>query len=101
MEKINGIEVTSDISTLCHFVGLDSRNKGIYHRHGKAFYKPYRNYFFGKSSLFEDFEKECIVKHTSEPEYPDKNGNTFWWLTRKGLDFIGEKINCRIYDESD
>lgn len=103
MERINGIEVTSDISSLCHFIGLDSRNKGIYHRHGKAYYRPYRNYYFGKlkSKSFEYLEREGILKQTSEPEYPDKHGNTFWWLTRKGLDFLGEKINCHIYDESD
>lgn len=103
MEKINGIEVTNDISILCHFIGLDGRNKGIYHRHGKAYYKPYRNYFFGKKndSLFECLEEDGILKQSSEPKYPDKNGNTFWWLTRKGLDFLGEKINCHIYDETD
>lgn len=99
MKSINGVPVTSDVSILCHFIGLDGRNKGIYHRHGKAFYKPYRNYYFGKSAILEVFEEDGIVKRTKEPEYPDKHGNTFWWLTRKGLDYVGEKINCYIYDE--
>lgn len=100
MAKINGIEITSDIRILCHFIGLDNAGKGIYHRHGKAYYKPYRNYYYGKQNLLlEGFEKDGILKHTDEPEHPDKCGNTYWRLTRKGLDFLGEKVNCHIYNE--
>ena len=37
------------LTELCkHAVGLDSHNP--YHRHGKAFYKPYRNYYCDKLS---------------------------------------------------
>ena len=31
----------------------------------------------------------------------DRYGGAMYWLTRKGLDWLGEKLGVKIYDEDD
>lgn len=71
-----------------HMVGLDYASP--YHRHGKAFYKPYRNYYeappFGNKLL--DKLPNHIIKKT--------NGQLSAWyeLTSQGLAWLGRQ--CKI-----
>lgn len=58
-----------------HTIGLDRYGK-TYTRHGKKYYKPYRNYFNGASS-----ELDKLV----EAGYMDFEDDTYS-LNRKGLD---------------
>ena len=78
-----------------HAIGLD--RKKPYHRHGKAFFKPYRNCF--ATNKYNDdwcaWNKMCrmgLAKYSGDKTY------TYFWLTRAGLDWLGEKLNIKIYD---
>lgn len=85
---------------LCkHAIGMGMRKP--YKRHGKTFYRPYRNYFAaGKGhrdfEAWETLEAAGYAKSVQREEY----GKMFW-LTRSGLDWLGEQLNMHIYDEED
>lgn len=86
------------VTLATHAVGLD--NKKPYKRHGKYFYKPYRNYYDASPN-------DCIVWNKMVDEgladagKKDRYGGRLYWLTRKGLDWLGEKLEIKIYDEED
>lgn len=82
-----------------HMVGLDNQKpyRRIYHRHGKAFYKPYRNYYSAPESgnrLLDKLPFYIISK---------KKGERYIWykLTREGLDWLGRQLNITIKNEED
>ena len=81
-----------------HCIGLDKKKP--YTRHGKKFYKPYRNYYAcnktGKTC--EDWEAMMDAGY-AQAEEADKL--KYFRLTRVGLDWLGEKIGVTIYYESD
>lgn len=97
-----GLEMTltekelATLTELCkHMVGLD-RHKP-YHRHGKAYYKPYRNYFCEGLCGNELFDKltgslGLMIKRCSE-------NCTYYYLTRAGLDWLGRRLKIKIGDE--
>lgn len=82
-----------------HTIGLDHNyhNGRLYTRHGKKYYKPYRNYFSGNDKdldrLVEAGYMECRVDIVRGEEYKT------YWFNRKGLDWLGEKIGVIIKDE--
>lgn len=82
-----------------HMIGMD--NKKVYTRHGRKFYRPYRNYFSaaptGKDyELCNELVKEGYAKET---ELSIHTYGKCFYLTRKGLDWLGEKLGVHIYDE--
>lgn len=86
------------VSLASHAVGLDYKKP--YTRHGKKFYKPYRNYYTVHLSgyafqLWDEMEKEGKAKSKKS-----RTGAMFW-LTRSGLDWLGEQLGIHIYDEED
>ncbi len=76
-----------------HMVGID--RKKPYHRHGKAFYKPYRNYYSAPESgnrLLDKLPFYIISK--------EKGERYIWYkLTREGLDWLGRQLNITIKNE--
>lgn len=100
-EESEGIAMSEEYKvSLCkHAVGMGMRKP--YKRHGKMFYRPYRNYFAASDGsrdfeAWETLEKSGYAKSIRRTEY----GKIFW-LTRCGLDWLGEKLNMHIYDEED
>lgn len=97
-----GLEMTltekelATLTELCkHMVGLDYHKP--YHRHGKAYYKPYRNYFCEGLCGNELFDKltgslGLMIKRCSE-------NCTYYYLTRAGLDWLGRRLKIKIGDE--
>ncbi len=84
------------LTELCkHAVGLDSHNP--YHRHGKAFYKPYRNYFCAGSSGDRLLDKLTGVLGLAEKKQSERC--TYYYLTRAGLDWLGRRLKMEIGDE--
>ena len=81
-----------------HAIGLD-RNKP-YKRHGKLFYRPYRNYYAASPKDSEVWEV-MVAAGYAEAGRKDRYGGRMYWLTRKGLDWLGEQIGVHIHDESD
>lgn len=86
------------IALASHAIGLD--NKKPYKRHGKLFYKPYRNYYDASID-------NCTIWYTlvnngyAKAGKKDRYGGRMFWLTRKGLDWLGAELNITIHDEEE
>lgn len=85
------------ISLASHAIGMDY--KMPYTRHGKKFYKPFRNYFdtapwCDTFKAWEAMEMAGYAKSDSN----EQDEYTFW-LTRAGLNWLGERLGIHIYDE--
>ncbi len=80
-----------------HCIGLD--RKKPYIRHGKKFYRPYRNYFY-TGSYHDDWDALVCAGYAKQGERNQHGGYTYW-LTREGLDWLGNELGIQIYDESD
>ena len=79
-------ELTEAIDICKHMVGLDYSKP--YHRHGKAFYKPYRNYYeaqkYGNPTL-DKLTFEIITKRVG--------GVSAWYeLTNDGIKWLGRQL---------
>ena len=94
--EIHGWDIEKTIEHCKHMVGYDHHiPPKVYHRHGKAFYKAYRNYWYGK--MRDDFECMC---HKSfgymERTVPSNDGYVYYSLTEKGLKWLGRKTKMII-----
>nr|DAY82496.1 MAG TPA: Putative transcription antitermination protein nusG Regulation, Spt4, Spt5, NusG.9A [Caudoviricetes sp.] len=97
-----GIEMTftpeelAEVIDLCkHMVGLDYQKP--YHRHRKAFYRPYRNYFadgIPGNRLLNKFPHWIITKSQSEK-------HVYYKLTADGLKWLGRQLGITIKEERD
>lgn len=79
-----------------HCVGLDRKNP--YTRHGKKWYKPYRNYYDAGGRDI-DIWTELWELGYAEKGKKNRHGGCMFWFTRKGLDWLGSKLGIYIYDE--
>lgn len=79
-----------------HTIGFNSRHVGrrLYTRHGKKYYKPYRNYFCGSD---KDLDKLVEAGYMDYRE--DEGKDRTYWFNRCGLDWLGEQISVIIRDE--
>lgn len=79
-----------------HCIGMDYRK--TYHRHGKAFYRPYRNYYalWKRDPYWESLVEEGYAKCETTSQ-----GNVIYFMTRKGLDWLGKRLGVTIHDEED
>lgn len=83
-----------------HAIGLDGRHHP-YQRHGKLFYKPWRNHFAALEGTqtcetWELLEYEGIASsYISHDYYVQK----VFSLTRAGLDWLGGRLGITIHDE--
>lgn len=86
-----------EIDSMKHCVGLDYKNPYI--RHGKKFYRPYRNRYatYVDDVTWNRLFGKGMAKHIDVGDM----GQTIFFLTRKGLDALGEEIGVHIYDEED
>ena len=79
-----------------HCIGMDYRK--TYHRHGKAFYRPFRNCYAlrERDPYWESLVEEGYAKcETTSQE------NVIYYMTRKGLDWLGKRLGVTIHDEED
>lgn len=76
---------------LCkHTIGLDHSKP--YHRHGKAFYRPYRNYFAASSNderLLDRLSGLVVERRETER-------SVLYRLTPDGLKWLGRQLNITI-----
>lgn len=73
-----------------HMVGLDYQKP--YHRHGKAFYKAYRNYYGDVpegNKILDKLPKELFLVRQSER-------GTMYYLTDIGLEWLGRQLHTKI-----
>lgn len=83
-------ELDRAIKICKHMVGLDYKRP--YHRHGKAFYRAWRNYYEAPISGNRILDKlpECVITVR-------KGGVSMWYeLTQIGLDWLGRQIKIKI-----
>ena len=92
-----GIEMSSSemefkraIEMCEHMIGLDYKRP--YHRHGKAFYKPYRNYYTDTKDGNKVLDKlpNFIVTRGSN------DMSTWYNLTSDGLKWLGRQLRITI-----
>ena len=87
-----------------HIIGLrlDGRsNRGrLYTRHGKKYYKPYRNYFSGNNKELNKLVEAGYMEMNSETVHGIEDYRTYWF-NRKGLDWLGEQLGIVIKNEVD
>lgn len=81
-----------------HAIGMGQRKP--YRRNGKLWYRPYRNYF-AASVGSQDHELWEKMKSSRYAKSMKSNDREMFWLTREGLDWLGEKLGMHIYDEED
>ena len=83
-----------------HTIGLNSGHVGrrLYTRHGKRYYKSFRNYFSGND---RDLDKlvEAGYMNMDSREVDGRKDYRSYWFNRKGLDWLGEQLGIYIYDE--
>lgn len=89
--------INSYIKLMKHFIGLDRKKPNK--RHNKLFYRPYRNYYVSGES-HEDLDLMVDAGYAERGEANGHGGYTYY-LTRAGLNWLGEKLGIRIYDEDD
>ena len=92
---MNAVNENIYINLASHAIGLD--HKKPYKRHKKYFYRPYRNYYAASPKDCEVWEMMVAAGYAEADRY----GGRLYWLTRAGLDWLGEKLGIHIYDESD
>lgn len=82
-----------------HTIGLNSGHVGrrLYTRHGKKYYKPFRNYFYGNDADLDGLVDAGYMECREEISHGKKIKT--YWLTRIGLDWVEEQIGVHIYDE--
>ena len=85
------------IKLASHTIGLDSKNP--YKRHGKLFYRPYRN-FFTTHAMCGDigpwmglvYQGYANMRTGCQPD------SFVFWLTREGMDALGKILGMTIHD---
>lgn len=88
-----------DVQIATHMISLNY--KLPYIRHGRRYYKPYRNCFCSALSgpdyeTLRKMEKKGYVVSGKPCER-----SIYFWMTREGLDWLGEKIRIQIHDPRD
>ena len=79
-----------------HALGMDNRK--AYKRHGKKFYKPYRNYFQTGTETTDYPYWERLVK-AGLAEKREVRDNVWYYVTRRGMDWLGLHDRVHIYDK--
>ena len=79
-------------------LGMDNRKS--YVRHGKRFYRPYRNYFYTTERTVDfPYWERMVNANLAEKEESTKGINYF--VTRRGMDWLGQHDGIIIHDEED
>lgn len=84
-----------------HCIGMvdsGSQRHRPYRRHGRTFYRPWRNYFSTNEPDLK-WNSLCIAGYADHGTATDR-GVTYW-ITRKGLDWVGSQLGIVIHDEED
>ena len=92
-----------EVRVAAHAIGLD--HKRPYQRHGKFFYRPCRNYFSTHDKAHDYSAWQGLCERGYAESGPVKisgnHHNQTFWLTRAGLDWLGDELGITIYDEED
>lgn len=100
-DGVHSITVCTMRQKVLHMIGLNSgkTKHRLYTRHGKKYYKPFRNYFAGLDPDLDRLEKAGYIEYW-ESEVQGRPCRTYW-LNREGLDWLGDQLGIIIKDEDD
>ena len=96
----HGLSMEKAVDHARHMIGLDNLRHKPYTRHGKQFYKPYRNHWAGFDAELDYMSHDAfglVEKHEAGKPYE----MPFYYLTRQGLDWLGRQIGVTIRDPED
>lgn len=96
MRKIDFSQHPNEVQLAAHAIGLD--HKRPYQRHGKLFYRPYRNYFATHDKAPDYKTWQGMVANGYAGTY-EHNRFVYYYLTRKGLDWLGDALGITIHNE--
>lgn len=95
--EFHGWDLDKTIEHCLHMVGYDHHiPPRVYHRHGKAFYRAYRNYWGNGKKPKEDFEVLCNFGLMSRNPATE---SYYYHLTDAGLKWLGRRINVEIKED--
>ena len=94
-----GWSMEAVLDDMRHMIGLDMFKHKPYKRHGKLFYRPFRNYWAGPNKYLDYFSGAIGIAVRLEPEA--RGRLPYYYLTRRGLDFLGRHIGVTIHDKRD
>lgn len=87
-------EELADVIEICkHMIGLDDKNP--YHRHGNAYYKPYRNYYI-MPPMPDDYILNRLPMFIMRSEESINGEWVCYELTDEGLDWLGRGLKITI-----
>ena len=87
--------------TMMHTIGLWPEGiRHAYKRHGRLFYRPYRNYF-NTAPRCKDYWMWERMEKAGHAEAVKSGQGEFWHLTRRGLDWLEMRLDMKIYNEED
>lgn len=93
-EKARAARVAAMVDLATHAIGMN--NKKPYKRHGQTWYKPYRNYYCAGSQgdpVWDEMVKQGYA------EASKGLSSVYYFMTRAGLDWLGEQTGINIHDE--
>lgn len=82
-----------------HTIGLNSSHVGrrLYTRHGKKYYRPYRNYFCGNDNDLDKLVDAGYMDCCIGQAHGEKSKT--YWFNRVGLDWLGEQLGIHIHNK--
>lgn len=89
---------SKEVQLAAHAIGLD--HKRPYQRHGKFYYRPYRNRFATHDRAPDYQYWKSMVDSGYAEEYEHSQYN-YYCLTRKGMDWLGAELGIIIHNEED
>ena len=75
-----------------HAIGLDYEKP--YLKHKKLFYKPFRNHF--AASVNNKIWNNLVEIGYAKRSKPYEKNTCFYWLTRKGMKWLGRILGIKI-----
>ena len=93
-EKAQAARVAAMVDLATHAIGMS--NKKTYKRHGQTWYKPYRNFYCAGTQgdpVWDEMVKQGYA------EASKGLSSVYYFMTRAGLDWLGEQTGINIHDE--
>lgn len=96
----HGLNMKKAVKNAMHMIGLDMLKHKPYVRHGKKFFRPWRNYWAGYNAEL-DYMSHDVFSFVEKQEPKLSGGMPYYYLTRRGLDWLGRRLGITIHDEED
>lgn len=95
--RIDFTKHSQPVQLAAHAIGLD--RKRPYMRHGKTFYRPYRNYFTTPNNAHDYTVWMGLCENGYAKRWPSGTRCCYTFtLTRTGLDWLGETLGITIHN---